>query len=630
MVARASGNDGFPTGDADPGSAADRAPTPTTDAYVVIDDSGVVIGFDGTAESLLGYPRNEALGRPVSEVLIPRRLRAAHNAGLRRYRETGAGPLLGTWFELPALCRDGSEIMIDLLVTRTEHAGRPTFTGRFHPLRQPNSVPGELRLHADFHRTLVEQSPIAVAVLDENGVPTWRSSEGVVALDGDRSLKDQLVDLVHPADLDKARAALRQAATVGLENPVELRLKADDGTLRAVSFLARNLLAYPAVHGTALYATDVTRARAAERQTRIETTRLMTLIESLNVGVLLQDEHRRVVLANAAFVEMFSLGVTPDRLRGAAGGSPLARLYADAEDVERRTEEAIRHGRPLRGEEITLIDGRVLERDFVPIMLDGSALGFLWVFRDVTTQAEIRRSLEERARMLAELSALKTEFIGVVSHELRTPLASITTFAALMEDDAALLNEDRKAATVAIRRNAERMASLVADLILLAKLESRELPIDDAPVDVPALVRDAAAKLVHPDDQHVTLRLELRDGPGLLGDAALLSQLVDTAVGVLVVGSTPGAEVVVRAATSDGWWRVVISTSAADSASAERLLATRLPHPDAVHNGRTAALAVMLARGIATRHGGELSIAVDEAGATVTIDLPIRRRPSRR
>ncbi|NJC71129.1 PAS domain-containing protein [Planosporangium thailandense] len=359
---------------------------------------------------------------------------------------------------------------------------------------------------------------------------------------------------------------------------------------------------------------------------------LMRIIESLNVAVLVEDEHRRVVLANGAFVELFSLGIRPERLRGAAAGasgSPLARLYLDAGDVERRTEAAIRHARPLRGEEIPLIDGRVLERDFVPVMLDGSHLGFLWIFRDITAQAQIRRGLEERARMLAELSALKTEFIGVISHELRTPLASINTFAPLLEDGTALSGDERTAATVAIRRNADRMQALVADLILLAKLESRELAIDDDPIDVPALVRDAVAALRGgtagaPDTRSVELRLELPDGPRLTGDAALLSQLVETAVGVLVAGSAAGAEVVVRAQPLDTRWRLTVETSAADAATTERLLSTRLPHPDADGESRTAALAVMLARAIAARHGGELSIQAGQPGATVMVDLPIR------
>jgi hypothetical protein len=104
----------------------------------------------------------------------------------------------------------------------------------------------------------------------------------------------------------------------------------------------------------------------------------------------------------------------------------------------------------------------------------------------------------------------------------------------------------------------------------------------------------------------------------------LLSQLVGAAIGVLVVGSAPGADVVVRAEPQVGRWRVAVSTSAADTATAERLLSTRLPHPNAVSERRTGALAVMLARAIAARHGGELSIAVRDPGATLTIDLPIR------
>jgi hypothetical protein len=122
----------------------------------------------------------------------------------------------------------------------------------------------------------------------------------------------------------------------------------------------------------------------------------------------------------------------------------------------------------------------------------------------------------------------------------------------------------------------------------------------------------------------VDLRIDLHDGPPLPGDGELLTQLVDTAIGILVVGSAPGAEVVVCAEPRTDGWRVTVNTSAADTATAERLLSTRLPHPDAVNERRTGALAVMLARAIASRHGGDFSIAVRDPGASLTIDLPIR------
>ena len=253
-------------------------------------------------------------------------------------------------------------------------------------------------------------------------------------------------------------------------------------------------------------------------------------------------------------------------------------------------------------------------------MLDGTNLGHLWVFRDVTLQAGMRRALEERARILSELSTLKTEFVAVVSHELRTPLTSINTFASMLEDDeAALSHDERNAAMEAIRRNADRMLSLVADLILLAKLESGEFKLELSSIDVPALVRQA---IDTSDVEHIELHVDLDEGPRLTGDSRLIGQLVDTAIGVVVSGSADGAEVFVLAEPRPNGWHLAVTTSAADAATAERLLSTRLPHPDAANERRTGALAVMLARAIAARHGGELSMTMRSPGAALTIDLP--------
>ena len=602
----------------------------------------IVMDRDGSSSTSTRSPRPTSANaaptsffcRPMSEVVVPARLRASHEAGLRRCRDTGEGPLLDRRFELPALRGDGTEITIELVVSRTAHQGREAFAGRFRPVVEPHPVPAELLLQADFYRALLQQSPIIVTVLDPTGVPTWRSVEtgGLFTSTAGRSVADQLADLVHPADVDRARGVIAKAMENGLDEPLEVRVKVTDGSWRAVSITTRSLLDEPAVHGVAVYATDVTRAREAERQTRVEAARLMTLLESLNVAVLLQDEERRVVLANAAFVEMFALGVAPDRLRGLgneSATSPLAALFADRGDVEARTEEAVRRGRPLRGEEIALVDGRTVERDYVPITLDGSTLGHLWVFRDVTAQAELRRGLEERARMLSELSTLKTEFVAVVSHELRTPLTSINTFANMLEEDESALDpHERAAAMTAIRRNADRMLSLVSDLILLAKLESGEMALEIVAADVPTLVRRAAAAS---DTEQLDVEVDLADGPPLNGDAKLLAQLFDTAIGVIVAGSSARAEVVITTEVVPGTdggadlWRVTVTTSAADVATAERLLSTHLPHPDAANERRTGALAVMLARAIATRHSGELTLLMRNPGAILTVDLPIQR-----
>jgi PAS domain S-box-containing protein len=580
-------------------------------AAVTMNVDGVVVDFDEGAERLTGYARSEAIGTHLSDLLIPPRLRPAHEAGLRRYRETGEAPVLGTRFLMPALCRDGTEITVELVVSRAPD--QPGFVGRLRQVTRAQPVPGELALHADFHRAVVEQSPIMVFVLDEDGTGVWAApaAEQVFGPVRGRTADQITTDMIHPSDVELIRTARHNAIAGTGDDPVELRVRQPDGTWRAVSVQARNLLDHPSVHGLVYYATDVTRARVAERQRRVEATRLMTLLESLNVGVLLQDERRRVVLTNAAFVELFETGLPPGPRDG------ISQLYDQPESAQTRTDEIVARGRPVMSEEVRLASGRVLERDYTPITMDGATLGHLWVYRDVTVQAQIRQSLEERNRLLSELATLKTEFVAVVSHELRTPLTSINTFASMLEEET-LPTGERRAALAALKRNTDRMLSLVADLILLAKLESGEFELAAAPVDLPALVRAAVAET----DPAVRLAADLVDGPAVTGDPALLHQLVTTVLGAMIAGSAADAEIQVAVRPENGCWRLTVSTSASEAATAERLLSMRLPHPDEPAEQRTGALAVMLARAIATRHDGDLSMTVEQPGARITVTLP--------
>jgi signal transduction histidine kinase len=217
--------------------------------------------------------------------------------------------------------------------------------------------------------------------------------------------------------------------------------------------------------------------------------------------------------------------------------------------------------------------------------------------------------LPERHRLLTELSQLRTEFIRVASHELRTPLTSIVTFATMLEagDDAVpLAAADRQAALGVIRRNAERMQVLVADLLLLSRLETAEAPLDLAPLRLVELLEFPG--------------VPLRAGPGpeIMGDRALLQQLFHTAVQIAAIAGPPEVD----AGFAGGRWSVRVSVTAGSGLTAERLLSMRIPHPDEPAEQRTGALALMLGREIAARHGGTMITSVDRPGVTVRITLP--------
>jgi signal transduction histidine kinase len=213
------------------------------------------------------------------------------------------------------------------------------------------------------------------------------------------------------------------------------------------------------------------------------------------------------------------------------------------------------------------------------------------------------------------LSTLRTEFIRVAAHELRTPLTSIITFADMLDVETLTLDPaDRHAALGAIRRNAERMQLTVADLMLLAQLETADEPIDSTRIDVRALLTEVTA------DRPVTLRVD--DGD-LFGDEPLLRQLLRTAVDVAEVANGADRPVTVDAVRATGGWTVLVEAAAAGPLSPERLLSMRIPHPEHPGEHRTGALALMLGREIAARHGGEMLTSVAQGAVTIRITLPL-------
>ena len=126
----------------------------------------------------------------------------------------------------------------------------------------------------------------------------------------------------------------------------------------------------------------------------------------------------QVVLANQAFCDMMGLAVPPTALTG-ANVAPMAReaalLFADPSMFIEHALDLRRRERAVGAEELRLKDGRVWERDYVPVLPGGDGAahgGHLWMFRDVTTRHRADQKIAEYSALLehqnTELAALAT------------------------------------------------------------------------------------------------------------------------------------------------------------------------------------------------------------------------------
>ncbi len=115
------------------------------DCIVSMDETGSITEFNPSAEKTFGYSRAEAMGRPLVELLVPPAFREQHLAGLRRYLDSGVGPILGKRLEMQGLRADGSEVPVELAVVATRNGGPPLFTAYMRDLTERKRAEETLR-----------------------------------------------------------------------------------------------------------------------------------------------------------------------------------------------------------------------------------------------------------------------------------------------------------------------------------------------------------------------------------------------------------------------------------------------------------------------------------------------------
>ena len=99
------------------------------DAIIVMDGNGVIHEWNPAAEQMFGYSREQAVGKPVVDLIIPPYLRERHLTGFARYAVDGYGPMLNQRLETVAVRADGTEFPVELAITPTKPNGSTMFTG---------------------------------------------------------------------------------------------------------------------------------------------------------------------------------------------------------------------------------------------------------------------------------------------------------------------------------------------------------------------------------------------------------------------------------------------------------------------------------------------------------------------
>ncbi|MGO4921267.1 PAS domain-containing sensor histidine kinase [Maribacter spongiicola] len=153
---------------------------------------------------------------------------------------------------------------------------------------------------------------------------------------------------------------------------------------------------------------DISSQLEADRKLKASENRLSALISNLQTGVLLEDEDGKIALTNQMFCNIFGIKDSPENLIGldcAESEEENKKFFKKPKAFVSRIEEILAKKEPVLADELEMIDGRILSRDFIPIKHEGDYKGHLWAYQDITISKNYRKNLETQREKYSSIIA---------------------------------------------------------------------------------------------------------------------------------------------------------------------------------------------------------------------------------
>ena len=359
------------------------------------------------------------------------------------------------------------------------------------------------------------------------------------------------------------------------------------------------LLAVAASTSAALSNAELYQRVALERE------RSVAILANIADGIVAVDRDGKLVLWNSA----------AERITGVPASVALGRAPVD---VLQRGLEAPEEGQRgdrlvpiMRGrEEVWLSVTEAVMRDPV-----GAVAGRIFAFRDISGD----RLVEQ----------VKSDFVTTVSHELRTPLTSIYGFAeTLLRQDVMFGEEERQTFLRYIASESQRLTTIVDTLLNVARLDTGDLQVNLADMDVRDVVGQVVETVTAADVNGHRFVLELPDDPlAAKADPEKLRQVCAILVDNALRYSPDGGTVTVGAARRKDAVEVSVADEGIGIPQADQEQIFRKFYRGADADLRAGAggtgLGLFIARGLVTAMGGRIWVSSREGeGSRFAFELP--------
>ncbi|MGB1038103.1 MAG: PAS domain-containing sensor histidine kinase [Bacteroidia bacterium] len=192
------------------------------DAVVTMDTEGLITEWNQNAERIFGYTYDEVLGQQLSEYIIPKQYREAHANGMRKYFESGEGPVLNVRIEISAINKKEEEFPIELAITPVTQDGKTFFSAFIRDISERKRLEKQRELSETKLKLIVDTALDAVVTMNSEGnITEWnQNAVTIFGFERETVLNKKLSDFIIPHQYREAHARGMKHYFASGEGPV--------------------------------------------------------------------------------------------------------------------------------------------------------------------------------------------------------------------------------------------------------------------------------------------------------------------------------------------------------------------------------------------------------------------------